>query len=104
MSLLKDIAQARKNCYQEVREAFGKGYVHGSEWCLKATTEWDDMNVLYDGTGRITKGLIDLVVQENQAPGVEIYIEGRVDWSPCLYDYNKYGEYHPGEYWDVRVG
>jgi hypothetical protein len=103
MFKLKDIKAARKLAYDMTRESFNRGFVHGPEWTvLGSDKDYSYRDEIQWGSGEPRMYILKHILEKNTEYD-NIWIEGRYDWSPSLYDYNRWGDYEPGVDWDVDL-
>lgn len=102
MSILRLIQNCRTRVRNNMIRDCNPGFVHGNNWRVCAITD-DGPEELYEGYGRIPAQTLRALVQEYRTDDNEIYIEGRYDWSPSLYEWTRNGEYEIGEYWTTNL-
>ena len=103
MFKLKDIKAARKVAYDQTKESFNRGFVHGPEWTvLGSDKDYSHRDEIQWGRGAPAMYILKKILEKNTEYD-SIWIEGRYDWSPSLYDFNRWGDYEPGVDWAVDL-
>ena len=103
MSKLNEIKEARKEAYSLTKEQFRKGFIHGPEWTvLGSDKDYNHRDELQWGTGAPRMYILKHILDNNPEYD-NIWIEGRYDWSPNLYDYRRWGDYEIGSDWAVDL-